>query len=463
MRIINRYISLLCVLALLCIVLTGCKDEEGRSLDQEGFVGMEAEPDLNYEVPEKMANILVSQTGYGTLADKEVIFQGKKIPLEFYVVNVETKQEVFRGDVVVRGDLGYGDFTSLTTPGTYAVMADSLGSSYYFEIGDGLYKEFGDAFLEKLEQAVEIPKNSHIEAMILLLFSYELYPDIYAQDSGGDNGNVVGNAPDKRLAIVKQWLENYESQSGSEKTKDRESKEAVTAYDNEEILDQGLYSALLVKFAYLIRNTDPVLANSYERIAEQNWNKLNKSISANDDSYDEDKMFFLTTELFRYTSYQKYHAEIYEYMENASYDLQNPSVLLALMTYLSTKKIANITLCTDAMHAIMMEAEQINMDSKGSPYFVKEDAQKDMEKLLWNMVIVSISDSIIATKEYADLLENHVYYLLGRNADSICYMDLEGIDHLTMDSQIRPEERNGVAFFILLSGIRQRDVSGQSS
>lgn len=134
----------------------------GRALD-----GSEADADLtNYsirldnisvvcndnsmveiEVEDVAKDININQIGYLPNASKTAIFRGNMVIDSFDVVNAD-------GEVVYTGEITgptknyssyeynwYGDFSAVTEPGTYKIVAKEFGESYSFEIGNDIYKD----------------------------------------------------------------------------------------------------------------------------------------------------------------------------------------------------------------------------------------------------------------------------------------------------------------------------------
>lgn len=103
---------------------------------------VEAGPEL--EKPD----ININQIGYRPEDKKTAVFRGDPMDAEFDVVNVDTGKTVFTGKVTgtiknpAAGESnGFGDFTSVTAPGTYKIVGKSGTESYKFVIGDQVYQE----------------------------------------------------------------------------------------------------------------------------------------------------------------------------------------------------------------------------------------------------------------------------------------------------------------------------------
>ncbi|MBU2703844.1 endoglucanase [Sporomusaceae bacterium BoRhaA] len=92
------------------------------------------------------AKIHVDQVGYLPEYPKVAIVVAANNTDEFKVINTDTNEIVYKGILSVpRKDISSGDtvrkadFSTVTTPGTYLVTVDGIGSSYKFKIGSNIY------------------------------------------------------------------------------------------------------------------------------------------------------------------------------------------------------------------------------------------------------------------------------------------------------------------------------------
>lgn len=98
--------------------------------------------------------IKVNQIGYSINNNKKCVFPYNQGDL-FDVVDVKTNEIVYTGAIVngakndKTGETNFtGDFTNVTTPGTYRVEAQITGTSYEFTIGDDLYHTLSNDLLK---------------------------------------------------------------------------------------------------------------------------------------------------------------------------------------------------------------------------------------------------------------------------------------------------------------------------
>ena len=126
--------------------------------------------DITYEEEVKEEQkIVLNQLGYVPNSRKEVVFRGDDVAGQtFNVVSKET------GDVVYTGEISeakenysarevnyFGDFSEVTTPGTYVITNEALGESYEFKIDKDIYKDaLKDAVrFFYLQRCTELPEE----------------------------------------------------------------------------------------------------------------------------------------------------------------------------------------------------------------------------------------------------------------------------------------------------------------
>jgi endoglucanase len=104
--------------------------------------------------------------------------------------------------------------------------------------------------------------------------------------------------------------------------------------------------------------------------------------------------------------------------------MENDFVFWGCVTYLSTKQKVDVTLCSDVISVLMQEAEQISYASKNSKLLINADVEKgNSTEMLKSLARLAVVDHIITNHEYATVLENHLHYLLGRNLESVSYLN----------------------------------------
>jgi endoglucanase len=102
-------------------------------------------------------NININQLGYLPDDKKTAIFRDVTTDTSFDVINVETGEIAFSGEITGSVDNStagetnsYGDFSELTASGRYKITTDSLGESYEFEISENVYDDAFAAVVKML-------------------------------------------------------------------------------------------------------------------------------------------------------------------------------------------------------------------------------------------------------------------------------------------------------------------------
>ena len=87
----------------------------------------------------------------------------------------------------------------------------------------------------------------------------------------------------------------------------------------------------------------------------------------------------------------------------------------------------DMELCSGIAEKLMTRAEEISNEARNSVYLVGENVQSDQnQSLLQDMMILTTVDYIIANHEYENIIENHLHYFMGRNSQSLSYIDRVG-------------------------------------
>ena len=93
-------------------------------------------------------NINVNQVGYLTNATKKAILRGEDVDSKFSVVNADSGETVYEGEVTdidvnksTAEKSGVADFSEVTAAGTYKVVSEKNGESDSFVIGDDVYND----------------------------------------------------------------------------------------------------------------------------------------------------------------------------------------------------------------------------------------------------------------------------------------------------------------------------------
>lgn len=481
----KRITGRLLVLTLLLTAATGCGSLQDFQVDSltgneetDDFTSLGLSPEFDYEVPESLPNILVDQVGYAAGSKKVAMINAETPPETFSLLDVETGREVYAGKVENKGFdpsvnayISYADFTDYNTVGTYYIQAASIGRSYAFEIVEEPYKTlltkvFKQYYFNRCgltlsaELAGEAAHNAchsreaqmkdeamikrdvsggwHVDeigsrdvvrgcqAVNMLLLAYELYPDDMGDDMGiPESGNGIPDVLDEVKYEIDWLLKMQDAKSGAVYA-------SVSSVDNKDVgyilyidgITMGAtihYAATMAKFSYLYQSYDREFATLCLQASDRAYRYAENYLA----DVSEQQYFFAAAELYRATGGYQYHNVVKSYLtQNPDPDLDNDYVFWGCVTYLSTKQKVDMKLCEAVTQNLMRKGEVISFASKDSKLLVNtNEKQGGNAGLLRDMARLAVVDHIITNHEYATVLENHVHYMLGRNLQSISYLD----------------------------------------
>ncbi len=210
-----------------------------------------------YEAP-----IVTNQIGYKTDSKKIATFRGVTNEKQFSVVNADTNQVVYTGDLYGQTNNSStnetnwrGDFSSVTTPGNYYIKCGNLDDSYKFKIGDDIYNnllddtvkmlylqrcgtevkdaEFGHpachntiATIYQTNEKIDVSGGWHdagdygryvvaaAKSIADLLYAYQANPDLYGDNLGiPESGNGTPDILDE-VRYELEWMLKMQASSG---------------------------------------------------------------------------------------------------------------------------------------------------------------------------------------------------------------------------------------------------------
>ncbi len=484
----KRFCIIVNIIVFCVFLLSGCGTVSELSFDtlQVGSEGEEIttlglSPEFDYEVPQSLPSILVNQVGYACRSDKTAVFHGEELPDTFSVVDVESRQVVYNGQIEQRESFAeagqqicYGDFTALETAGTYYIQAAKIGQSYTFEIRDNPYRELYHTALKKYyynrcgltlssELAGEAARNAchareaqlkeeasvslevsggwHVDEMSnrdvlkgcrtadYLLLAYELYPDVFDDQAGiPESGNEIPDVLDEVRYEIDWLLKMQDATSGAVyagvNSVDNKASGYLLYVDGINMNATIQFAATLAKFSYLYQNFDRAFATQCLQAADRAYRYAGKYLN----DITQEEYFHAAAELYRATGTYGYHSVVKNYLlENPIADMKNDYVFLGCVTYMSTKQKVDVNLCGDVMKILMQEGKRIAEASRSAGLLVNlDEKQGGNTEMLRDIARLTVVDHIITNHEYAMVLQNHLHYMLGRNKESVSYLDGTG-------------------------------------
>lgn len=423
---ILSYLLCFCLLAGLC----GCGWVDGlekntgagdmQTLQAEGAAQQDSfqllpAAELDYPMPQQYPGIWVSLGGYNSKGTKEVYFCGRSLPDTFRVMDAATGQCVYtssmeekRYDAAADEYNSYGEFTDFTDVGEYYIECDIIGRSYSFTLQE---EQLG----KQLQQTVALIRQQSREPLtgddpqavremlqhvILVLLSYELYPDVYEDGDGNQIPDILEYMTDTIHSIVK-------IQQSAEP-------------------DELTYelTAALAKYSYLYKKYDAKYATEMIQLAAGLWQQAEK---AKDAVTENDARLLAAAELYRATGQRKYVKEVEDLdsglagkSKTADFDRYD---FLAAITYVATKQKVDVELCSKLTRVLMNRGEEI---VEGIPRLIYQEVDQSeaaIDAMMWDMALLSVVEYVITNYEYACVIEDQYYFLWGRNAKSYCFWE----------------------------------------
>ena len=207
-------------------------------------------------------HIMTNQVGYKSDSKKTAVFRNVTGETEFSVVNADTNQTVFTGNLESKGhnnladeDNWTGDFSSVTANGKYYITCGNLDDSYTFEISDNVYTNLLDGsvrmlYLQRCGVAIQDETFSHevchntlatvygtdkkidvsggwhdagdygryivpaAKAVADLLYAYGENPSLYGDSIGiPESGNGVPDVLDE-VRFELEWMMKMQNENG---------------------------------------------------------------------------------------------------------------------------------------------------------------------------------------------------------------------------------------------------------
>lgn len=424
--------TLLPLLLLPTLLLTGCTPlSTPAPTPPAALIKLEDHPILDYQIPIQTPNIITDPRGYESDSIKEIYFLGDQLPEEFHLVDTSTNETVYTGFIesilTKSGNKaedteynGYGEFSGFTHTGQYYIECDTLGRSYTFRIEEHLYDETFQEVTDKILYQADNPEpplismtekqyEEWLNQIILLLLTYELYPDVYLDN----DANQIPDILDALSTMVK----DINTQIGWQQEK--------ASY---------AYAAAMAKFSYLFQKVDNSYATEILNMADRAWRTLEKQKDSLTSKTQDNFYYLAAAELYRASGQSKYKKVIEEYGTQTSVSDSDAgsewAICLAEVTYISTKQKVNMDICNRFMKRIMQQAEKIAQKHSGKASLTYQlENENDMWNMTKDMVVLSVVEYVITNHEYGQMIEDQYHYLMGRNPGSVIYWSSKDTRH----------------------------------
>lgn len=386
------------LMCLYMILLSACTPAPAEQENKGSAVAavMENTPIIEYTVPRSTPNILIDQNGYSVEGIREAAVKGSRLPDFFSLVNAETDEEVYRGEVqdityheelkLYSGELLFDDYI---IPGQYYLECDYIGKSHVFYIEEKQRQRLLEELVQELLKRCRQNQIS-LEEMAELLTVCEWYPELLAEEEAETVPEV--------LRVTAEWTENLMEEAVPEK-------------------QTALYAAVLAKFSYLYQHYDRSYATRCLKWATTAYDEAKNTLQGDAEN------FRALTELYRATGRKTYSNQINEYssyFENNSSYLEEQDYLYGVMTYLTTRQRVDVDLCTLFMDHLMSRGEELteHYEEILHPVLARNNG---MQELLEQVTILTGVNYVLNSYQYSQIEEEFLIYLGGRNLQSICF------------------------------------------
>lgn len=431
---IKKYLSL-CLIGILCACqLSGCGyyredapvqteisdidiTNEQEILDEKE----EAEESVSYERPVSKPNVLVDQSGYQTDDTKKVLFLGENLSDSFSVVEYQTGEVIYTGNITAKGYdeetdtyVSVGDFSEVKKNGDYYIETEIIGRSYPFSIGKNPYEDQYDSLIRELmeldfsEDCADV--KAVAETVSNLLFTYEFF--VQNTDKSGEGSQnqmpqlleLAQKGCDALLACQNET--DGSISEGINKTSEVKA-DLETCYT---------YVAAMAGCGYAFKQYDANLSRQYIKAAEKTYTYCEKN------GQDSEGLYYAEAQLYRATGTKRYHDKIKSYLEmqkqlTVSENDISGQRLYGDVVYLSTDAKVDQDICTELMNNLLNRAEVLAAQAEKDYYLVCADEKRDINTIMNNMFLFAVVDHVIVSHEYLVILKEQLHYLNGRNSD----------------------------------------------
>ncbi|MBR1476516.1 MAG: glycoside hydrolase family 9 protein [Lachnospiraceae bacterium] len=390
-NIIGRALAFAAGIALI-INICGCGMTKS-AVETVSVIPMESVAVLDYTLPKNTPGVIIDKNGYHPESLKRAVLAGKKLPESFDIIDAETGETVFSGEVknitYSENDgkyVGYAEFDDLDREGEYYIRCEHIGFSYTFRISEAIYAELYNELYAEFVDSIK-NKTADEENILALLLSYEYHPGIYGDENSNDIPDV--------LEYIKEWVRNID-------------------YTGIEASKSSGYVAVLAKYSYLYQDFDRAYATECIQRASSLFNQ------SKDEVNNDGGLFFALTEMYRATGRASYGDRIIEYKEYLSANTAfttDRGYLYGAMTYMLTRQRIDTELCQLFMDRVTDRGVSI-MDTYRELIKPTGARNSGADDVLSRAVELSCSNVIFKSYQYDCIEEDFLHYLLGCNMSS---------------------------------------------
>lgn len=438
----------------LAVGLCGCSASAQKGLDADVGLDMTIdeitydqeleETDPAEDSGSKSQRILVDTSGYCPADEKTVYFLGDEEAGIFYVIDADTKEEVYKGAMILTGHQSKdgeailtGNFTSVKEEGNYYIEAPYVGRSYTFEIQkshlQNNYKKIAKAMWIQVEDA----KADYFyrgQTLSWLIRYWEYYGD-------KPETVVVGEIPDYIANLC-------------------EAGDCVIGDKPEEMTveEMAVYCGAMTQLYEAVKPYDVKIANVYLREAEATYKQLD--LKRFEEGFDQVWIFYDSALLYKATGYTRYGTMVKNYLStNSGRDFfaegateeelwKDEAYVHGAIAYLNTTFRVDMNLCGGLMEELTNKAESIANDHDN--HSLCSISQSCNNRLLSDrLYVVAIMEHVVVSKEYVLILEDGLHYINGCNPSGKSFLTNEGVYDEESDAEDSGTAVGGAYLFII--------------
>ena len=369
--------------------------------------------EINLELPVSMVRAMVDRNGYEPDREKYAFFIGDNISGEFRVVREGDWKVVYTGMMKsseIKRDtryvnIGIGDFSDVTEPGSYYIEQSQVGRSYSFTISETVYEPIFQGLIENM--LTELPATEDTTITDICDVSFGMHSMMLALQCHGGLFEKDNNLVTKLLELA-EWLMSFQDEANGSMFGDYEATAA--------------FCGVLTQSAAAFGKYDTDVAKNFTSAAKRAWRWMEK----NPDMAREypSAQFYASAQLYKTEGSLEYKKSIEQYLQTRKKRItEDRFAFYGSVIYLNTIKGTNRDLCTKIMQELVDETEEISRKTKENPYLIYSN---DIEKNLQKVLLICFVDYITPSNEYAVIIENTLHYLLGRNETGGRYLNEAG-------------------------------------
>lgn len=391
----------------------------------------------------KKQRILIDQNGYCPGDEKTVYFLGDEETGIFYVIDADTKEEVYKGAMI---DTGYqsesgeavlkGNFTAVDKEGTYYIEAPYVGRSYTFLVDethlDKLCRKLTEAGWKQIKEQ-QTDFLYRVQGLSWMMRYWEYYGEKPSEI-------VVGETPDfvQELIAVTDLVILAEPQEMTDE-------------------EMAFYCASMAQMYEILKPYDVRAASQYLKKAEDTYRLLEGR--RYEEGFDQIWLFYDGAILYKATGYTRYSVAVKNYLNTGSgrpfFEEADKEKLLAdeayvhgAIAYLNTTYRVDINLCSVLMDELKAKAESV-ADERNTSGFLGGAYMQDNRLAVNQLYVVAMIEHVVVSKEYVTILEEGFHYINGCNEEGKSYLTGNGIYDEQRDKNGSETVTTGAYLFVL--------------